>query len=622
MIPPQLIVFAIMAMVRLARAADSAAAQYARDRAIALPSLDLPALNDDNRIRLAISNAERDRVVADAVLGPLWKRFDTGKPGDEGYDEARSRMLIEAAGIFARANVGASAAGKLAPGELGAAIMVGQWRKGAGPRDPLTGVALTLLDVGLEFVALEPSMLGVRKGEKLIGAFAQNLALIIEPEKQPQRSFAEEVFTTFVRAALTTLHENADLLATDKAWSKLVKNTVQPIVATLSTAGDDAFDLRLRNFADLLLGPVFKAALATIAETPEAFLGDAAKNDTLPGIVIAALLHEGTQRDLTAQFSEAGMAALVRATLAAMAAHSELIIAANKTDMGGQVAREVVKQVLATLSQKEWQGTAFAGDLGLQLAAAALLGVKNGSAQVFKENEPWQALAARMLAVVVDSLAGGLKSGGIDLAAGIFSKERVLDLGRVFLEQAAKTPAMIAGKNAELAGLVKAVAAAMAKDKYLLLGHAEWLEIARVAAQEAAANPGRLFKVSDGAGGSLASALLAGILALAAKEAEERKAAGDALLFGPTLRELIVHTLSTAAGNFAKLAEANNVDAVNTLLKNLLALTATDGEMPKKYGAKELLRLFKVFLPQVLATGVAPELREDKIVAALSASPT
>lgn len=612
MIPPQLIVFAIVSLIRLSRAADKAAAQFARDRPIALPGLDLPVFSDDNRIKTEIDGAERKRVEADPDLGPLWKLYDEGQPGDPGYDDAKARLLMEATGIAARRSAGAPA--QLGPGELGAAILVGQWREGAGPRSPLTGVALTLLDVGLEFVALEPSMLGVRKGERLIGAFAQNLALLIEPDKETQRSFAEEAFTTFLRASLTTLQENPDLVVSDKDWAKLVKNTLQPIIATLPTTVDNALHLRVRNLADLLLGPVFKAAVATIAESPSAFLGDAAKIDTLPGVVIAAILTEAKGNDLTAIFTEAGLAAFVRATLGAMAAHSELVFSASDPTKADRIAQEIVKQVLTTLSQK-WQGTPFAGDLGLHLAAAALLGVKNGLGTLFQEAEPWQALAGKLLTVVIDGLVEGLQAGGADLAKSPLSADRMVEFGRIFLEQAAKTPAMIAGKNAELASLVKAVAQAMAKDKGKLLGHGDWLEIARVAAAEAAANPGRLFKLPSGAGGTLADAVLSALFRVAEREAAERREHGDAVLFGPTLRELIVHTISATAGNIARIADATGTRSIELLLDEILKQMRAD---PKRYGAKELLRVFKFFLAQVLATGTVPTLSDEKVVAALA----
>ncbi len=617
MIPPQLIVFGILALIRLSRAADKAAAQFARDRSVALPALDLPALNNDNKIKLAISDEERDRVIADAELGPLWKIYDGGAPGDHGFEEAKARMLMEAAGILAREMPGTKVPRDVRSGDLGAAILVGQWREGTGPAHPLAGFALAVLDVGLEFVALEPSVLGVRKGEKLIGAFAKNLSLFVDSGRQLQGSFAQEVLATFLRASLTTLQENANLAVSDKDWAKLVENTLPPIIAALPERSDDALDLKLRRLADALLGPAFKAAVTTIAESPAAFLGDAAKIDSLPGVVIGAILEQGKTQDLTKQFSEAGISALVRAILGAMAAHPQHLVQAGQHDKGAEVAREILKQVLKTLSDS-WPGTPFAGDLGLRLAAAALTGVKNSAGTLFDQSKPWEALAQRFLVEVVGGMADGFKKENLDLA-GLASTDRLLELGRVFLEQVAKTPAMVSGKNPGIRAVAAAIAAAMAKDKGLLLGHDDWLEIARVAAAEAAANPGRLFALPDGGGTTLASALIDAIFTAVHVEAaamkEKNKSEGNALLFGATLRELVVHTLSSAAGNFAKLAEVRNVGTVEGLLARIVKLTSAE---PEKYGSKELLRLYKLLLPEVLATGVIPELTPEKIVAALT----
>lgn len=622
MIPPQLIVFGILALIRMARAGDQALAQYARNTAVVLPGITPPAMTKALFIGSMMTDAEVARVENDPALGPLWSVFSAGDPQAKGFAEAEAALYAEALRIFAVVNGQAGFQG-FDERSVTAAMTVKQWRAGTGPKDPLIGIALTVLDIGLELVAQQPSILGMRRGEKIIGAFAGNLAELIEPDKPElahRAGFAQSAAAILLKAALTTVHEQAELFVADEDWQALVRNTLKPVVDAFPPDPKDADLLtrrRLDDFARILLGPVFIAATKTIAERPEGILGDAGKAGTLTGVLFKAVLDVAKSKDgLAAHMSPVGLAAFAQAALAALSAHPSLIV--HGGDEGAKLAQEVVKNVLGTIAALDLASLPAAGDLVLQLAGAALVAVKESSGRFLGADDPWAAISGRLLTQVIDGLIAGIKEGKGD-PASLVSKETLVEFGRIFLEQAAKTPAMIAGKNAELANVVKAVARAMAEDKGLLLGYADWLEIARVAAAEAAANPGRLFKLSDDAGTVLASALISAILGAAKVEAEairsKSKDAGNALLFGPALRELVVHTLSTAAGNLAKLAQAKSVKAVETLLAELVKHTSAE---PEKYGAKELLRLYKKFLPDVLATGEVPTLTPEMLVAVLS----
>ena len=109
---------------------------------------------------------------------------------------------------------------------------------------------------------------------------------------------------------------------------------------------------------------------------------------------------------------------------------------------------------------------------------------------------------------------------------------------------------MVVGQEEALKQLVGTVAKAMAKDENLLLNGDDWLEIDKVAAQEAAANPGRLFKLNpDDPSQTIAAQVISTILSSAGAIIDQKNLKGKTVLFGKTLREAIIIVLHATAGN-------------------------------------------------------------------------
>jgi hypothetical protein len=207
----------------------------------------------------------------------------------------------------------------------------------------------------------------------------------------------------------------------------------------------------------------------------------------------------------------------------------------------------------------------------------------------------------------------GLKSGLTDPATGgissVLSEQQLIELARTFLTQAAKTPGMIAGGNTELQAVVGGVAKAMAADKNLLLAPDDWLGIAAVAAEEAAANPQRLFKINDSTpAGAIGSELIKDLLSVAGTELAKGGRASGGVLFGATLREAVTVALRSASGN-AK-AAADNQAALKGLAETLSELVRTH---PTQYGAKEWLTLYRTLITRVLQEGALGPFTDTQI---------
>jgi len=189
---------------------------------------------------------------------------------------------------------------------------------------------------------------------------------------------------------------------------------------------------------------------------------------------------------------------------------------------------------------------------------------------------------------VVDGLKAGLTdpaSGGIK---SVLSQQQLVELARIFLSQAARTPGMVAGGSTEL----QASRAAWPRP---------WPR------QESPPRPGRLAR-HRGRGrrggrrqsaapvqdqhrhprGSDRSDLIKDLLSVAGGELTKGGRKGGGVLFGATLREAITVALQSAAGN-AK-AAVDNQAALKGLAETLSDLVRTH---PDQYGSKEWLSLYQ-----------------------------
>jgi hypothetical protein len=147
----------------------------------------------------------------------------------------------------------------------------------------------------------------------------------------------------------------------------------------------------------------------------------------------------------------------------------------------------------------------------------------------------------------------------------------------------------------------------MKADTKLLLSGDDWLEIVKVAAEEVAANPARLFRLNPADPDDvLAAKLISAILKSAGAIIEEPELQGKTVCFGKTLREAIIMVLRAASGNSQ--AAEEHLDKIEKLIKTLNEFVAQNH---LKYGNKEWLHLFRVMLSALLDGKVIAELTEE-----------
>ena len=600
----------------MAAAADKAYTQHARDKAVLLPSAKVTlAANTADIVAMFVDGPHQDLVGPTGRLSRYWK---DGGPNPD-VEDAFTTLMAEAMqlkmeGGSASTDAGLSDRTK----ELAGAMMIEQWAENKGPIRPLGRMVLTMTDVALDYFAANPGVLGVGgNGEKLIAAFAFNLERLIPDDAEqfgPKSQFAERMVQIVLSAGLETFQENPTLLVNEEHLQKLIVNSLPPVIESLPTKLSE--QSKWQDVADALIGPASSAAIQTIAENQKAFLGSEFAVDKTFGALTNALLKQAARTGLVKQFSAEGYMALYRSALGVVAAHPELFL--------GKAANNAEKIANALLSSvaKELQGAEvpFNGDVGLHLAVAALDSLKMNAPMLFDKDDAWEQVASGMLQQVVGGLSVWIDKKAWKEGKIPFSTDQLVELGRIFLIQAGKTPGMLAGDRTEVKAIVAGVAKAMAADSELLLTPDNWLRIAAVAAEEAAANPGRLFGLKeDETAEAIGTEIIGALLQTASEYFKTVGRDGQGVLFGDTLAEAIVVTLRSTGGNIAQVASPEGQAALKKLSKNLNQVV--DGS-PKEFGSKEWLRLYRSQIGSVLKTGKFEDLTKADMLRILEGERT
>jgi hypothetical protein len=618
---PTLLIFGIQATLRAAQAGADLYGEHARDRKVFLPNLELP--NGSRPEQLLQFLKENPQIASTKhELSDIWdvehKELRSTKP--ELVDAAYTIMLQHKAKLQlindGRNENDANRQAKM----LAAGRMVEQWREERKPPSAIIRMALTLTDIGLEFVASDPSLLGIgSRGEKLIVAFAQNMSALIPDDTAAfgsKANFADRVLGIFLRSGLGTLASNASTVFKDEDIAKLLEGVTKPIVEALPESIAEQF--HYRDLVDALAGPSAEAAFKLLAENTETYLGKDFADDKAIGAVTTALFQEikTTTQDgsIVDLFSEQGLIRLYQASLGVAVERPGLFIG-DDSSAKTKLFRELLSGSASTLREHP----RFRGPVGASLAAMVVEVVGQNASGLMKLNseEPWEKIVVAVLGQVTTGLADTFNNkdpdGSLKGALKSFSDRQLIELGRVILAQVAQTPGMFGIQRTEVQSIVAGMAEAMAADDNLLLSVDEWIKIAAVAAQKAASNPGRLFGLSnDDQDGALALMVIKSVLGTAGKTWTPAGRSDRPLLFGETLEKTLEAVIEALAGDVT--AISNQPDLVDRFLKNLLT-TATAN--PQKFGSEGLLKVFRAFIGNVLASGTLPT--DQEIDQALSA---
>lgn len=585
---PTLILFGIQAVIRLGKIGKDASEQYVRDAEALFPNIRQPAFDRATFVTTFFLNDEYKHFVkgADAPYQEFWSSHGV-------KNDLNSIDTLFAAAVRIKSEEGIDINKWLADSQvIAGATLVQQWDPNKpAPLSPFARVILAAGDIALEYVSINPGVLGAGgNGQKLIGAFAKNLSDLLPDDGEfgDNHNFGERLLGVFLRAGLETLDRNPSWVVSEEHVQKLISVSVEPIVNALPASITE--QIKYREVTEALIGPAASAAMQTLANHPDAFFGDDFRAETAIGALTQALLGQASKTGLNNQFTKEGLLDLYEAALSVAAEKPHLFLKDNG-DPQDHLAKDLIANFASALMQSP---PPFNGSVGVQLAAASLEAVSANAQRFAGQKKPWEQTASDMVSKVAEQLAKAFKENkGIENA---FSKPQLIELGRIMLNHIGSTPEMVIGPEDALAQIVGTVAQAMAKDDKLLLDSGDWLEIAKVVAQGATTNPARLFKLDpNDPNQTLAAQIIQVVLKSAGAILDQKDLKGKTVLFGKTLRDAIIIVLGATSGN-PEAARKNRL-SIELLIAGLNELVAKNSD---QFGSEEWLCLFQVLLTSVL----------------------
>jgi hypothetical protein len=483
-------------------------------------------------------------------------------------------------------------------------VLIKQWDPKKAPLSPFATIILAAGDIALEYVTANPNVMGASgNGEKLLGAFAVNLSDVLPDDGNfgTGYQFGERLLGAFLRAGLATISDNPEWIVSEKHVQELMSASVKPVIKSLPEDITEQFKYRM--VTEALIGPAASTAMQTLAKHPDVFLGGSFKPEKAIGALTQALFKQAAQTGLRDQFTKEGLINLYQSALEVAVQHPQLFLGDDEQPKD-QLVRDLFMNFTTLLKDSP---PPFDGSVGSRLAAAALETISSNAHRFAHAGEAWDKTAADLVAVLTEQLGKAFLQKS-DLER-IFSKDQLVELGRVFLTQVAATPEMITGHREALSQMVGAITQAMVNDQNLLLNGKDWIEIAKVAAEEAAANPHRLFKLDmDDPTEALAARVIGVMLQSAEDIVNQPDSRSKTVLFGKTLREAIIIGLRATAGKPA--AVAQRLQEIEVLVRTLSEFVAGNAG---NFGNKEWLNLFQMLLARVLLDQELPQLTVDSV---------
>lgn len=609
---PTLIISGIQATLRAAQAGAPLYGEHARDRKVFLPDLELP--EGSRAAQLVVFLKDKPQLAeTSSAFSDIWdaENRELRSTRSELVDAAYTVMLQHKAKQELLNQGKEENEAKFEADMLASGRMVEQWREERQPPNAFVRMALTLTDIGLEFIQVDPTLFGIgSRGEKMIVAFANSMSALIPDDVSAFGSkinFADRVLGIFLRAGLGSLTGNANIVVKNEDIARLIQGVAKPMIDAMPESIAD--QMEYRELVDALAGPCAEAAFSFLAENTARFFGEAFADDKALGVVTSSLF-EDIQRatrggSIVNVFNEQGLIRMYQAGLRVAIERPALFLGeghSTKTDF----FKKLLRGSAATL----YAHPRFQGPIGTSLAAMVLEEIGENAFALFTldPGEPWEEVAGIALAQITTGLSTALKTLDAENtpkgALRIFSDRQLLELARIILQQAAHTPGMLGMETSELQAIIGGMAEAMAADDNLLLSPDEWIMIAGVAAEKAAANPGRLFGLSvseDDPGQALGVAVIQSVLKVAGETWTQKGRAGQSVLFGKTLEKVLEASIEALAGNIT--AAVNQPEVVDRFLEQLKV--GADAA-PEKFGSDAMLTLFRGLIGNVMATGTLP----------------
>lgn len=481
--------------------------------------------------------------------------------------------------------------------------MIEQWRNDNQPPTAWSRMALTLVDISVEFIAAYPSVMGVdSKGEKLVISFATKLESLIPNDVEDmgkRHDFENRVLGVFVRSSLAVLAENTKVLIDDEQVAAIVSGVINPIVVQME--GKDLSDvIQYRELVNTLIGPSSVAIMRLVAENTEAYLGDNFVNDKALGIVTKAFLNAATEttknKNIAAVFSKQGLSALLVAGLDVAIKQPEVFFDEGENIDNTAAMQSLLSNVASSLS------ASASNSLDRKLSTAIAIDVINAvgkhASVLFKldASKPWDKLAATLIQDFSNEISASLLDGG---RINLFNSEQKQRLSNIILTQISQSPSMLSIHDETALKVLQASIAIIQQDDNFMLSNEEWLAFTDMLSQAAITDFERLFNKTIPIAGEQKALLSAIIMPLVQRISQFNSDSADIAWQADKVMHLVTTTVDGLKGNISGLLNQPNI--VNEVLDDLLQKTASD---PDTWGSDAIKEYLTHAIKSAITKGV------------------
>jgi hypothetical protein len=422
-----------------------------------------------------------------------------------------------------------------------------------------------------------------------------------------------------MHTGLSTLQAHIAETVEEEHLRDIAISVLKPLVDNFSNGNIER--KTLNDMRDLLLGPMAQEAINAVVRHQRQFLGTRFAKDKGLGAVTEALLQTLAEEGDVRNASEREVWIKVYGSILDAAIERPELFAGKGPDGTPAFGRELLKTAATRLKELT---PPFNQSVAAAVTADAIGVLSRHTVILFDQDEPWEKVADKAVGNVLASIGEGMRDGlqeetlsdgtiieGEAILRRVFSEDQVVALVKIVTEQVAKTPGMVTDRYTrdEIKGLVAGIARSISDSNRSLLSSEDWLEVAALVAEEAAKNPGRLFKIVNDDGSAVspeeefAVRLIKKLLGAAAEDFRMRGRQKGSVLFGETLRMVIVETLETASGNVE--AAINNEEA---LIEFVNRINGLQGVNATSFGRSEWLLIFRRYLKLVLLSEDGKEL--------------
>lgn len=510
--------------------------------------------------------------------------------------------------------------------------------------------ARALVQTTVDVVQMYPGAMGLSsKAEKILVGMAPTIDSILQMSwEDPNARSATGVVDAFLAGALEVAATYPELVTSERDLKPLVTGILSPL-AEEAKADGGLRRLRAKRMRDFFAGPLAHGVLRAVSENADLYLKGEFAADELGGVVARATLADFVTADpgqfsLRDMMSEKGGLVLYNKMLATVAEQPSLVLS-DKGEVSDAI-RGFLKASAVQLKDAPMPYN-WRSDLGAELLSSAfdtggMIATMRLSRRIGRDmrDSDWSVTSKEFATSIIGGFVDGLKAEYLEGAGNggkprfenviesMFTREQAVDLFKIVANTVAADPAVVlpGHANDQMIAVTRVMAAAIGSDTSGLLGSEDWRAILSAGFAQAAKNPSTLLSMDENdPEQQIICVLISNLMGAASVNMNAEASKPGRIMFGETLREAVVATLSAATTSVRgaltpRDGGASALQEYLTMLDGFLSeegetvLLAPGVERQVRLSADDWLRVFKHFIVQVLETppDAGPEARVSR----------